>query len=322
MLISQPAGTNLERSYAACHEIMERGSRSFTMATRFLPPAKRAPTEALYAVFRTLDDIADRGEGAGHPAGDAREALDRWAAWFERDCEGEPPDDPVAPAFQHTQQAFAIPPRLFVSLTAALRSDLDTVRYRTLDDLLDYCFGVASTVGLAMCRVLGASGGHAYARAAELGVAMQLTNVLRDVGEDYAMGRVYLPSDLMQTYGVSMAALQGDPSPGYIALVRHLAGIAHWYYHRGMGGIADLPLRARPAIRIAAAVYRDILHSIEQNGYDNVGQRAYTTASRKVWIAVRYGLLPAGSNGRHPPCRLPAGSELILRQGAALSTSG
>jgi 15-cis-phytoene synthase len=301
---------------------MEQASRSFTFATRFLPEDSREPTYALYGMFRTLDDLVDGCDAGAVSREDARVELAGWREWFEEGCKGERAEA-IVPAVRETLEVHGVPRELFLDLISALEGDLEGRRYETLEDLVTYCYGVASTVGLAMCRVLGAPEAS-HPRAAEVGVAMQLTNILRDVGEDLELGRMYLPAAMLQQYGVTVDELRaGKVTEEYRALIRDLSGVADSYYASGCRGIGMLPGGVRRGIRLAALFYQEILREVERNGYDNLTRRASTSGKRKMRLGLRT-LLPMG-----PPrtgdlaAGLPDGAAIIAgRPGSALSKTG
>lgn len=278
---------DLEVSYEACRRIMRDNASSFTLASRLLPAERRRATHALYGVFRTLDDLVDE-TGAGHltPA-EALDSLRRWRAWF-CEPEGSPPDHPATPAFVDTIRQYGIPLRYFVELTDGLQCDIENRRYVDFGELAVYCYRVASTVGLAMCSVLGVVDRRAAGHAAELGVAMQLTNILRDVREDVEVGRVYLPQDELAAAGWDEARLRrGGVDDAFRALMRRQIARARGYYARGLAGLPYLNRDARLAILVAARVYGAILSRIERRDCDVFGGRARVPAAAKVWIVAR-----------------------------------
>ncbi len=315
--------TSVAASYEACHDVIVRASRSFTMASAFLPAWARQPTWALYAMFRTLDDLVDDRDGRAISTAEAWMRLRDWRQWFEDGCpEGEHLPD-IVPAFRDTMARYEIAPGIFTDLIRALEWDLDGRNYETVSELMDYAFGVAGTVGLAMCRVLRPENEAAVGRAVELGVAMQLTNIIRDVGEDLALGRLYLPASWLERFDVRRDQLErGHVSPGYVTLIKQMSHVANRYFDSGNSGIRRLPVRARPGITLASAMYRDILRSVRMNGYDNLKLRAHVSDRRKLVLATTCARIPAG-NPAAIPSWLPKGETLMIRHQAPVpSTAG
>lgn len=290
---------------------MEAASRSFTFATRLLPADVRPSTYALYAMFRTLDDLVDERDAAKMSIAEAQRRLDRWREWFAGGLVAEREGE-IVPAVRETMLRHKVPPAVFVDLIEALEADLGRRHYETTPQLIRYCYGVAATVGVAMCHVLGATDDQTCARAAEMGVAMQLTNILRDVGEDLALGRVYLPADLLSQHSLCKADLhRGEVTPSYQALCAQVARTAEGYYQSGFTGIRLLPRRVRFGIAAAALLYRDILTQLRHNGWDSLSRRASTSKPRKLALVTRaFVARPTGRTGMVPP-GLPRGEDLL-----------
>jgi 15-cis-phytoene synthase len=312
----------LDASYAAARSIMREHAHTFYFASVWLRPDRRRATHALYAFFRTLDDLVDEtSTGALDPAS-ARHELDRWRAWLH--CpESQHRAEPHLPAVLDTLNRYAIPRRHFLDLIDGLEMDLCGTRYEDFGALALYCYRVASTVGLAMCHVLGASDPRAVGLAAELGVAMQITNILRDVREDYCMGRVYLPHDLLHSAGWNDARLErGVPDDAFRSLVRTLIAYARLYYRRGERGLPYLSADARLAILMASRCYAGILKQIERANYDVFRQRAHVSGTGKAAIALRTALWPRLPRGPLPelPPGAPSGESLIRLAGGLPAT--
>ena len=310
----------LEASYAAGRQVMREQASTFSLACRLLPPERRRATFALYGVFRTLDDLVDEcGSGALAQA-EAHAGLRRWRAWFAAP-ESEPPAHPLIPAFLHTVEQYGIPLRYFVELTDGLEDDVAGRRYADFDELALYCYRVASTVGLAMCTVLGVSDPRACGYAAELGVAMQLTNILRDVREDAEQGRVYLPQDELTEAGWDGERLRrGGVDGPFRDLMRRQVARARSYYARGASGLPYLSPDARFAILVASRVYAAILLEIERRDYDVFAGRARVSTARKLrllagsYLERRRHAAPAALRAHLAPGE-PTGMELMLRGG-------
>ena len=313
--------TPLEASYAACRAVMRAQASTFSLACRLLPPERRRATYALYGLFRTLDDLVDESDAGALGRADALASLRRWRAWFDRPGT-EPPDHPVIPAFRETVDRFAIPLRYFVELTDGLEADVSNRHYKDFPELALYCYRVAATVGLAMCRVLGVTSDQAAHHAVELGVAMQLTNILRDVREDAERGRVYLPLDELSDAGWDEARLREGPiDERFRALMRRQVARAHSYYDRGVAGLPYLSPDARFAILVAARAYGGILDVIERRRYDVFAGRARVPLARKLRIVA--GCYLARGRPALPSRPLlglapgePTGAELLAIAGA------
>ncbi|WP_082869745.1 phytoene/squalene synthase family protein [Deinococcus puniceus] len=279
-----PAQTCLADAVAHCRDVTRLHSKTFYLGSRFFPAQERAAVWAVYAACRDGDDIAD--ELTGH---DAVTQLDGWWARMQVAFAGLPdpqPDGthPIDTALSWAAQTYPIPLSAFGELHEGLRMDLNGHSYQTMDDLTLYCRRVAGVVGFMIAPISGYSGGErTLQHALMLGQAMQLTNILRDVGEDLERGRVYLPADLMTEYGVSGADLQrGIVTPEYRALMRHLSALARDWYKQGRTGIPMLHGSARLAVQTAARAYEGILDDLERADFDNFRRRAYVSGPRKL----------------------------------------
>jgi 15-cis-phytoene synthase len=307
----------LEQSYAACRTIMRENASTFSLASRLLPRDRRRATFALYGLFRTLDDLVDETDSGTLARDQALAELARWRAWL-RSPETVPPEHPLVPAFRDTVERYAIPLRYFVELIDGLEGDVANRRYATFGELALYCYRVAATVGLAMCRVLGVIDERASSHAVELGVAMQLTNILRDVQEDLEHGRVYLPQDELAAAGWDEERLRGGRiDAAFRALIQRQATRARSYYDRGIAGLPYLTADARLAILVAARAYGAILTEIERRKYDVFAGRARVSWPRKFQIlAVCYVTRRRYDRRPQPAIALapgePTGAELLL----------
>src|SRR5512142_1544555 len=197
-LFSYWAGdASLQKAYRKCAAITREHSKSFHLASGLLPEAKRQAIRALYAFCRTVDDIVDRPAGADRDA-----SLDYWREQVQSASLPDE-DNTVGAAWGDTLLRYDIPRRYALQLIDGVARDMVQTRYATFDDLSTYCYGVASTVGLMSMHIVGFESSDAMPFAIKLGVALQMTNILRDVGEDYRNGRVYLPLEEMEAFGVS-----------------------------------------------------------------------------------------------------------------------
>jgi phytoene synthase len=276
----------------ACRAWIKRHSRSFFLSSLLLPARVRQAAWALYAFCRRADDAVDaRADGGLGRVAALRRRLDQVYA-------GRPDNDAIDRAFFAVVERYRIPQALPEALLLGMEMDARGTRYQNDEDLYVYCFRVAATVGLMMTRVMGARADVAYLRASDLGVAMQLTNIARDVGEDEARGRVYLPASLLDTVG-------GDRR----AAVRALLARAEAHYRAADRGVPLLPRDCRFAIASARNIYSAIGGAIARNGYDSVSRRAYVTLPRKLLLVAR--ALPAWfSTARDAEAPGPADAEL------------
>lgn len=262
--------------------ILAEGSKSFAAAARLLPARIRPGATALYAFCRISDDLVDEAENSA-------EALDMLVERVDRIYAGNPLDHMVDRAFHDAVRCHRIPKEAVLGLLDGYAWDIAGKAYLTIDDTLDYCARVASTVGVMMTLLMGDRHPQVVARACDLGLAMQLTNICRDVGEDLDNGRVYLPRDWLLEAGVEPGALLRRPefTPALGAVVRRVLGVAAEHYRLADIGIRHLPRDTRLAIRAARLIYADIGRVIEKNGYDSISTRAYTGTWRKVWLCIR-----------------------------------
>jgi len=265
----------LAQAYQQCEVITAVNSRSFHLASRLLPAEKRKAARALYAFCRVSDDIVDRAQGDAHA---------QLTTWRRHATSAHPPqDDLVAIAWADARVRFNVPPRYAEQLIDGVARDFQPVRYATFEELAAYCYGVASTVGLMSMHIIGFAGQEAIPYAIKLGVALQMTNILRDVGEDWRAGRLYLPREELERYGLTDADIAtGVVTSQWREFMRFQIERNRRLYAEAMPGIALLNADGRFAIGAAAELYRGILDAIERNGYDNFGRRAFVTTRRKL----------------------------------------
>jgi phytoene synthase len=269
----------LERAYDHCDALTAFHSRSFHLASGLMEPEARRAARALYAFCRTTDDIVD-------DSGNEAEAL--LLTWRERSLSWRPPrQDLVAVAWADARAKYSIPQRYAEQLIDGVARDLVQNRYETFEDLTTYCYGVASTVGLMSMHITGYESKEAVRYAVKLGVALQLTNILRDVAEDWERGRNYLPQEELRAHGLSDADIAaGVNGGGYderwrefmkfqIARARHI-------YDEAWPGINMLDPQGRLAIAAAATFYRGILDDIEAHDYDVFSRRAHVSKWGKI----------------------------------------
>ncbi len=263
---------------AACRALLRGGSKSFDAAAKLLPRAVCEPAVALYAFCREADDVIDRDGGAASLAW-LHERLSRAYA-------GQPMATPCDRAFARIVERFAIPRALPDALLEGFAWDAQGRRYANLSELRAYAVRVAGTVGAMMAVLMGVRDTERLAAAIDLGVAMQLSNIARDVGEDARNGRLYLPLDWLEEAGIDPDAFQRDPSytPALGDVVRRLLDAADTYYRRAGAGIARLPLGCRFGIAAARLLYAEIGQEVNRRGLDSVSARAVVSGRRKAWV--------------------------------------
>ena len=265
--------------------------RTFHFAARFLSPKLRREVVTLYAFFRTLDDLVDSPE-EGRQSEDIRQELCAWQRWFSGSRAFPAPREPLGAKLAAILGEQRVPTALFLDFLEGMLSDLEPQPLGDFQELYRYCYRVAGTVGLAMSHLLGARSAAAQAAAVQLGIGMQLTNILRDVGSDLANGRLYLPQDELARFDCSAAQLArllqepGGSDERFRALMRFQVARARGYYVRGMAGIWLLPADGRLPILLASRLYRRILSVIERQDYDVLHTRASTRWPEKLGEAA------------------------------------
>lgn len=297
---------------AACRALLRNGSRTFLAASLLLPRALRDPACALYAFCRQADDAVDL-----EPAGAS--AVERLRERLERVYRGRPLPIAADRALAGVVVRFGIPRALLEALLEGFEWDAAARRYESLDELNEYAARVAGSVGAMMALLMGVRSPQALARACDLGVAMQLSNIARDVGEDARMGRIYLPLQWLSEAGIDPDAWLARPvfSAALGAAVQRLLRAADVLYQRADDGIALLPLACRPGINAARFLYAEIGHEVARRGGNSVDQRIRVAPARKVALLVR-ALLAASRvrSGRGAP---PLAATRFLVEAAATS---
>ncbi len=274
----------------ACREAIRHGSVSFHAASRLLPKKVRDPALALYAFCRLADDEVDL-------KAEKREAVLRLRDRLDYVYAGQPKNAPADRAFAWVLERYEMPRVLPDALLEGLAWDAQGRTYATLSDVRAYSARVASAVGAMMCVLMEVRDGNALARACDLGVAMQLTNIARDIGEDAMERRLYLPTTWLEDAGMTPEAFLQDPTPNKAvrAMVKRLVMEANRLYFRSEAGIGALPLGCRPGIYAARHIYAGIGSRLRILGYDSVTTRARTTSRQKLgWLAQ--SILQAGAS--------------------------
>jgi phytoene synthase len=264
-----------------CRTLLKKGSHSFFAASLLLPKEVRQPVTALYAFCRVSDDAIDL-------AADPRRGLDELHRRLRKIYNGAPDKLPVDRAFADVVQRYRIPYTLPAALLEGFEWDVFGRRYPSLSDTYDYCARVAGTVGVMMAMLMGIRDPAILSRACDLGVAMQLTNIARDVGEDAAAGRVYLPTDMLRSNGVNVSEWMQEPAfnAGIGVSVKEILELADRLYARAEWGIAQLPFRVRPGIFAARLIYAEIGREIARRNFDSVNDRAVVPGGRKARLML------------------------------------
>jgi phytoene synthase len=263
----------VEESYRHCERVARSRARNFYYSFLLLPREKRAALCAVYAFMRRCDDLSDEPHPDGAPG--ARRALDRWRAELDEALAGRPAADPVWPAFADTARRYAIPREYFHAMIDGVATDLEPHRVETFDELYRYCYQVASVVGLTIIHVFGFEDPRALELAEKCGIAFQLTNIIRDVKEDAANGRGYLPAEDTARLADQAAVLRcaGERARRYYDESRPLVGIVG----------AD----SRRALWALIEIYRRLFEKIERSGYAVMDRRIRLTLGEKVAVVVQ-----------------------------------
>ena len=267
--------------------IIREKSKSFYLASRILPRRERQWTMVLYAWCRRADDAVDEG------LGDKRAALTQLRAELDDMEGGCRASDPIVDAFSDVMRQCLIPMLYPRELLRGMEADVDPVLYQTMDELYEYCYRAAGTVGLMMTHIMGVDDSAAMSNAAHLGVAMQLTNICRDVAEDWRRGRLYLPADLLARHGVTELVPEvGHTLPksalaGLARTVEELLQIADRYYLSADAGLDHLPWRSSVAIAAARKIYAEIGEVLKERAFDVSAGRAFVPAGQKFHLVRR-----------------------------------
>jgi phytoene synthase len=277
----------LQRAYKQAEKITSEHSKSFYFASALLPEDKRSAVRALYAFCRTVDDIVDE---ASSP--DSASRLDYWRRMVESASFAD--DDLIAASWADTLTRYHIPRHYALQLIDGVARDLVQCRYQTFDELATYCYGVASTVGLMSMHIVGFKTNKAVPYAIKLGVALQMTNILRDVGEDFRNGRLYLPREELAFFGIQEADIAAcRVTDTWRQFMKFQIERTRQLYAESWTGVKMLEREGQLAIGAASVFYQGILEEIEKNDYDVFTQRASLSAFGKVsripslWLKVK-----------------------------------
>ena len=275
----------VEQSYAYCRRVARSRAKNFYYSFLLLTGQQRKAMCAIYAFMRHCDDLSDE-------PGASRQALDRWRGELAHALDGRPGGNPLWPAFCHTVRRFGIPPEYFHEMIDGVVGDLEPRRFQTFDELYRYCYQVASVVGLTCIHIFGFDTRTALPLAEKCGVAFQLTNILRDIREDLDRGRVYLPREDLDRFGVTEADLRaGDrairENPALMKLLEFEASRARRYYEESRPLLDLIHPRSRRSLWALIAIYSNLLERIESKGYDVFSRRVRLSLLEKSWILVR-----------------------------------
>jgi phytoene synthase len=294
-----PLTPRLERSYADCRELNAAHGRTYFLATRLLPPARRPAVHALYGFARAADDIVD-DLGSTLTAQQKADALRSWGSSFLALLETDAPESSIAapadggrdvfPAILDTIRRYGIPHQYFRDFLRSMEMDLTIARYETYADLDEYMWGSAAVIGLQMLPILGTTVPHEVAApyAADLGVAFQLTNFLRDIGEDLDRGRVYLPQESLRLFGVDEDRLRRRVVDGPIRrLLQFEIARTRELYRSARPGLRLVPPRSRRCLEVAWTLYQGILDEIERADYRVLDRRVSVGMRRRLVVVAR-----------------------------------
>jgi len=293
-----PAPAQLTMAYSVCRGITRSNAKNFYYAFLVLPKHKRQALCAVYAFMRRCDDIAD---DPSLSLEERRFKLTTWLAALHRVQQGDPSDDPILLALTDAQRRYNIPAGLLDDLATGTAMDLEpglqseaarssatsglTVQYRSFDDLKQYCYKVASVVGLVCIHIFGYRDPAAEPLAEQCGLAFQLTNIIRDVKEDAAMGRVYLPEEDLAKFGLSAADLLSAPDPArFRPLLELEADRAREFYQAGEQLIPYISEDSQPALWVLVNIYRKLLEKISARQYDVFTGKITLTVSEKLRV--------------------------------------
>lgn len=283
-ITAPPIAPDLQKAYEFCRQTARTHAKSFYFSAQFLPREKRRAIYAVYALCRYVDDAVDAR--AVHDGEGARAAVAVWQNDLDKVFNGEPFDSPVLMAWGDMLTRYPIKQEYPLELMRGVLMDTHIKRYETWNDLRLYCYRVASVVGLMVVEIFGYRNADTLLYAENLGLAMQLTNILRDIGEDLRVGRVYLPQEDLRRFGYSEAELRrGEVNAHFVALMRFEIERARSLYREAERGIPLLHKDSRFTVLLAARLYARILDKIEANLFDVFTRRAHLTLVGKLHLA-------------------------------------
>ena len=277
----------IKRAYRHCKAVTARHARTFYFASLFLGKQKREACYAVYAFCRYIDDLVDeQGSTDDHSINTlaVERAIAKWQNELDKVYTGQESRTPVMVAWADVLKRYSIPRELPNLLIAGCMSDLrPAVRYETFEELYDYCYKVASVVGLMTSRIFGYTDSSAEKRAVDLGIAMQLTNILRDIGEDLENDRIYIPQEELTKFGLNEWSLrEGTITPEFRSFMQFQINRAREYYESANIGISMLERDSRLTVWLMSYNYSRILDVIERNQYDVFSRRAFVPLGKKL----------------------------------------
>jgi phytoene synthase len=268
-------------SYAYCREVSRRRAKNFYYSFVLLKTEQRDAMCAIYAFMRYCDDLSDETGTT------TMDTMRQWRAALDKALQGDFDDHPVWPAFHHAVTRYKIPHAYFHDMIDGVSSDLEPQAIKTFDDLYQYCYRVASVVGLTIIHIFGFEDKKALELAEKCGIAFQLTNILRDVQEDIGLGRVYLPADDLARFGVTPPKLTYTPE--FIELMRFEAARARAYYNEAMPLIKMVHSESRASLWALIQIYYRLLGRIEEKQFRVLDQRIRLSTPEKAWLVVEAG---------------------------------
>jgi len=276
--------TPLAQSYRYCQDVARNRARNFYYSFVLLPHEQRNAMCAIYAFMRYCDDLSDE-------PGATKSAMERWRAALDDALAGHPDNNPAWLAFLDAVERYQIPREYFYEMIEGVASDLEPRTIRTFDELYQYCYRVASVVGLTTIHVFGFTSPEALPLAEKCGIAFQLTNILRDVREDAEMGRIYLPAEDLDRFGVSADDLkQGRRTEQFGRLMEFEAERARRYYRESAPLLKLIQPKTRRSLWALIAIYSRLLERVTESRYDVLTRRISLSGMEKTWIVLRAAL--------------------------------
>ena len=271
----------LQESYKYCREVARTRARNFYFSFVMLPPEQRDAMCAIYAFMRYCDDLSDE-------PGATQSAMDRWSSALRDALDGRPDAHPVWPAFLDAVERYKIPHEYFHAMIEGVASDLKPVHIATFEDLYQYCYRVASVVGLTTIHIFGFTSPEAIPLAEKCGIAFQLTNILRDVKEDADLGRTYIPAEDLQRFGVTVADLHaGRRSDAFGKLMEFEIDRARSYYQASQPLLGLIQPKTRRSLWTLITIYSRLLERISEARFDVLTRRISLSVFEKLWIMLR-----------------------------------
>jgi phytoene synthase len=294
----------LSVDYRFAEESIRKGSKTFYFSSRFMSRERRNSFYAIYAFCRHTDNLIDDNEGNPKLQ---RLLIRDWKKRLLEAYKNGYSSDPILNPFVHVIKKHCIPLKYALDLIRGVSMDIRKKEYGTFSELKTYCYRVASVVGLMLMHVMGIENVEKSKKyATKLGIAMQLTNILRDVGEDARMGRVYFPKDELKKFGLSISdILTFRKTANLISFLKFQIARARKYYEEAITGLAMIHQEVRLVIALAFTLYSEILDVIEENEYEVFGKRAYVNTFRKIMLYLRLMVFgyPDSQSFRHLPNR-------------------